>query len=261
MRMAVAVIVVVAFVAALRMVAVIVAFVALAVSVGCVVVSAVVRMPMRALRMIAMIVARAVRVRVPVIVRVSVMFIEDLLRERIVLYKRLVVPVFVTAAIRTRFRLERRRRVIHMRAQTLQHVFEHGISFQFQLPRGHFHRRVAIAQVVCGARQRNGIVGVYNQHILRRSDHAHQAAVVGNQHVAVAQHRAARQHQRHFLAVIQRGGQPALAAVIEGKGQGRRAFDQRCGKFRFDTFIDRAHESLKKGSSAAPLARRLPARR
>jgi hypothetical protein len=217
MRMAVAVIVVVAFVAALRMVAVVVA---LAVSVGCVVVrvvvSAVVRMPMRALRMIAMIVARAVRVRVPVIVRVSVMFIEDLLRERIVLYKRLVVPVFVTAAIRTRFRLERRRRVIHMRAQTLQHVFEHGISFQFQLLRGHFHRRVAIAQVVCGARQRNGIVGVYNQHILRRSDHAHQAAVVGNQHVAVAQHRAARQHQRHFLAVIQRGGQPALAAVIEG---------------------------------------------
>jgi hypothetical protein len=259
MRMAVAVIVVVAFAAALRMVAVIVAFVALAVSVGCVVVSAVVRMPMRALRMIAMIVARAVRV--PVIVRVSVMFIEDLLRERIVLYKRLVVPVFVTAAIRTRFRLERRRRVIHMRAQTLQHVFEHGISFQFQLPRGHFHRRVAIAQVVCGARQRNGIVGVYNQHILRRSDHAHQATVVGNQHVSVAQHRAARQHQRHFLSVIQRGGQPALAAVIEGKGERRRAFDQRCGKFRFDTFIDRAHESLKKGSSAAPLARRLPARR
>ncbi len=194
---------------------------------------------------------------------VSMMFIEDFLRERVVLYKRLVMPVLVTAAIRARLRLERRRRVIHVCAQALEHVFEHGISFQFQLSRGHFNRRVAIAQVIGGTRQRNGIVSVYNQHILRRGNHAHQAAVVGDQHVAIAQHRAARQHQRNFLTVIQCRGQPALAALIEDKGQGRRAFDQRCGKFRFDTFIDRAHRvsAIRKGSSAAPWARRLPARR
>ena len=208
-----------------------------AMSVCGVVVSFVIRMPMRALRMVAMIVA----VSVPMIVRVPVMFIEDLLRERVVLYKRLVMPMLVAAAIRAGLRLKRRCCVIHMRAQTFQHVFQHRISFQLQLPRGHFHRRVAITQVVRGARQGNRIVGVYNQHILRRGDHAHEAAIIGNQHVAIAQHRAARQHQRHFLTVIQRSGQAALAAVIEGKGERGRAFDQRCGKFRFDTFVDRAH--------------------
>jgi len=180
----------------------------------CVILSAMVRVPMRALRMVAMVVACAVRVSMIV----PVMFIEDLLRERVVLYKRLVMAMLVTAAIRARFRLKRRRRVIHMRAQTLQHVFQHRISFQFQLTRSHFHRRVTITQVVCGARQGNRIVGVYNQHILRRCDHADEAAVVCDQHVAVAQHRAARQHQRNFFTVIQRGREAALAAVIEGKG-------------------------------------------
>ena len=131
MRMTVVVVVVVAFVAALRMVAVVVAF---AVCVGRVIVcamSVVARMPMRALRMGAMIVACAVRVAM--IVGVPMMFVEDLLRERVVLYERLVMPVFVTAAIRARLRLERRARVIHMRAETFQHVFQHGVSFQFQL--------------------------------------------------------------------------------------------------------------------------------
>src|SRR5471032_2015905 len=207
MRMTVIVIVVVTFVAALRMVAVVVVvafafafavsvmvmsamvcmpmralrmvamIVACAVRVRgmvvCVIMSAMVRMPMRALRMVVMIMACAVRVSVIVIVivivivRVSVMFIEDLLRERVVLYKRLVMPVLVTAAIRARLRLERSARVIHVRAQTLEHVFQHRIGFQFQLSRGHFHRRVPVAQVVRGARERNRIVGVYNQHILR----------------------------------------------------------------------------------------------
>lgn len=197
-----------------------------------------------ALRVIAVVVACAVSVSMIVTVRVPVMFIEDLLRERVVLYKRLVMPMLMTAAIRARLRLKRRRRVIHMCAQTLQHVFQHRIGFQFQLSRRHFHRRVAIAQVVRGARQRNGIVGVYNQHVLRSSNHAHQATIVGDQQVAIAQHRASRQHQRHFFTVIQRSGQTALAAVIEGKSERRRAFDQRCGKFRFNTFVDRAHQSL-----------------
>ena len=270
MRMTVVVIVIVAFVAALRVIAVVVALV---VSVCGVIVrvvmsvivsvSAVVRMPMRALRMVAMIVARAVRMSMIMIVRVPVMFIEDLLRERIVLYKRLVMPMLVPAAIRARLGLKRSARVIHMRAQTLEHVFQHRIGFEFQLPRGDFHRRVPVAQVVRGARQRNGIVGMHDQHILFRCNHAHQAAVVGDQHVAVAQHRAARQHQRHFLTVIQRSGQTALATVIEGKGERGRAFDQWCGKFRFNTFVDRAHESLeiRIGSSAAPSAGRWPARR
>src|SRR6202051_2161353 len=118
------VVVIVAFVAALRVVAVIVAC---AVCMSAVAMA----MPMRA-----------------VIMRMPVMFIEDLLRERVVLYKRLVMPMLMTAAIRARLRLERRRRVLNMRAETLQHVFQHGIGFQFQLPRAHFHRRVPISQMI-----------------------------------------------------------------------------------------------------------------
>src|SRR5476651_818981 len=86
-----------------------------AMSVCGVVVSFVIRMPMRALRMITMIVALAVSMVVSMIVRVPVMFIEDLLRERVVLYKRLVMPMLVAAAIRARLRLERSARVLHMR--------------------------------------------------------------------------------------------------------------------------------------------------
>ena len=221
-----------------------------------VIVTRVIFMPMRALRVVAVIVAlavcmSAVAVAMPVravVMRMPVMFIEDLLRKRVVLYKRLVMPMLVTTAIRARLRLEWRRRVLDMRAETLQHVFQHGIGFQFQLPRAHFHRRVPIPQMIGGACQRNGIVGMHDQHILCSRNDTHEAAIVGDEHIAVAQHRAARQHQRYFLAVIQRRGEAALAAVIEGKGERRRALDQRCGQFRFDTFIDRAHESLRKGT-------------
>ena len=114
-------------------------------------------------------------------------------------------PVLVAAAIRARLRLERSARVIHVRAQPLEHAFQHRIGFQFQLSCRHFHRRVPVAQVVRRACQRNGIVGMNNQHVLRRGDDTHQAAIVGDQHVAIAQHRTARQHQRNFLTVIQRG--------------------------------------------------------
>jgi hypothetical protein len=266
------VVVVVTFVAALRVVAVIVACAVRMRRVAVVVIvimGRVIFMPMRALRVVAVVVTFAVRVSAvamamtvrAVVMRMPVMFIEDLLRERVVLYKRLVMPMLMTAAIRTRLRLERRRRVLNMRAETLQHVFQHGIGFQFQLARAHFHRRVPIPQMIGGARQRNGIVGMHDQHILCSRNDTHEAAIVGDEHIAVAQHRAARQHQRYFLAVIQRGSEAALAAVIEGKGERRRALDQRRGQFRFDTFIDRTHENLRKGNSAAPSAKRLPARR
>jgi hypothetical protein len=262
------VVVIVAFVAALRVVAVIVAC-AVRVSGVTVIMGRVTFMPMRALRVVAVVVAFAVCMSAvamamtvrAVVMRMPVMFIEDLLRERVVLYKRLVMPMLMTAAIRTRLRLERRRRVLNMRAETLQHVFQHGIGFQFQLARAHFHRRVPIPQMIGGACQRNGIVGMHDQHILCSRNDTHEAAIVGDEHIAVAQHRAARQHQRYFLAVIQCCGEAALAAVIEGKGERRRALDQRRGQFRFDTFIDRTHENLRKGNSAAPSAKRLPARR
>src|SRR5258708_5585887 len=135
--MTVVVIVAVAFVAALRVVAVVVA---------CAVCMSAVAMAMT---------LRAVVMRMPV------MFIEDLLRERVVLYKRLVMPMLMTAAIRTRLRLERRRRVLNMRAETLEHVLQHGIGFQFQLSRAHLHRRLPIPQMIDGARQGNGSVGIH----------------------------------------------------------------------------------------------------
>ena len=60
--------------------------------------------PVRALRMVAVLVA----VVVAMIVRMAVMVIENFLRERVVFHESLVVAVLVTAAVRARFRLERR---------------------------------------------------------------------------------------------------------------------------------------------------------
>ena len=82
------------------------------------------------------------------------------------------------------------------------------------------------------------------QHRLRGGGHAHEAAVFGHQHVAVAQHAAARQEQGHLGAVIQGRCQTAAAALLEGEGQRGGAAQQRLGNGLPwpDDFLDAFHE-------------------
>lgn len=161
-----------------------------------------------------MVVVSAVRV---VVIVVRLMLAIELLRERIVFAKALVVTVLVAAAIRARFRRKRLRFARDRRADTPEHVFQHGVGFELQMIRVNFDRRVPVAEMVSGAHQRERIHRAHDEHVLRRRDHAHEAAVIGDEHVAIGEHRAARHDQRDVLAVIERGGEAALAARIEGE--------------------------------------------
>ena len=101
--------------------------------------------------------------------------------------------MLVTTTIRARFRLERHRHLIHARADTLQHIGQHRIVFKLQIIRTDFNGRMTIAEVISGTRQRQRIPGARNQHGFRSGDYAYQTAIISDQNIAVAQHRAARQ--------------------------------------------------------------------
>jgi len=198
-------------------------------------------------------------VRVAVLMRVAVAFVamlmlvrmlmpmmlaEHLLRQRIVFGESLVVAMLVTAAIRARLGLKRHRHLIDGCSDALQHIGENRIEFELQIIRADFNRRMTIAEVIRGARERQRIFRADHEHGFRCGDHAHEAAVVGDQHIAVAQNSAARQQHRHFLAVIERGREAALATFVERECQGRRALDQhgRELQMRCKQFVECAHD-------------------
>jgi hypothetical protein len=205
--------------------------------VGVIVVAMVVTVLVAVVMRVAMGMIMIVRVLMPM------MFAEHLLRERIVFREGLVVTMLVTAAIRAGFRLERHRHLIHACANALQHIGEHRIVFELQIIRADFNGRMTIAEVIRGKRQRQHIFRADDQHRFGRGDDAHQSAVVGDQHIAVAQHGTAWQQQRDFFAVVERGRKTALTTVVEGERQGRRAFHQhRCQfQMRRDQFVESAH--------------------
>lgn len=102
---------------------------------------------------------------------------------------------------------------------------------------------MTVAEMVGGARERQRIGRADEKHRFVGGGDAHEPAIVGNEHVAVGEHGAARQHERDFLAVVERGGEAALAACVVGEGQRRRARDERTGDDGgSDAFIDRAHD-------------------
>jgi hypothetical protein len=96
--------------------------------------------------------------------------------------------------ISPRLRLKRQRHLLDHRADPLEHVGKHWIVFELQIIRAHLNRRVPIAKVISRPRERQPVPRGDHQHRFGRGDHAHQRAVLRHQHVAVAQHRAARQH-------------------------------------------------------------------
>jgi hypothetical protein len=143
---------------------------------------------------------------------VSVPLAERLLRQGVVLGEGFVVAVLVPAAIGTRLGLEGRLQRHHAQSQAQQQLAQYGVVFQLQIVLADFHRRMAVAKVVGGAQQHVRVRAGGAQHRLGRRDHAHQAAVVRHEGVAVAQDGPARQEQGDLVAVVQRRGQPAAAA-------------------------------------------------
>ena len=115
-------------------------------------------------------------------------------------------------AVRAALGLERTGRLGHDQVLPAQHVGQHVVGLQQQAIGLQLQRHVAVAQVVGGAQQveRRAVVGAVrdDQHRLWRGLHAHQRAVLADQHVAAAQHGAAR--QEHVERAAQRiGGRDA----------------------------------------------------
>lgn len=176
-----------------------------------VVVVVVVRMLMAVVMIVRMTLRRvAMPMLMVVTMLMPMMLAEHLLRERVVLGEGFVVSMLMAAAIRAGFRLERHRNLIDGRADALEHIGKHRIVFELQIIGADFHWRVAIAEVISGASQSQRIFRTHVEHRFRRGDDAHEATVVGDQYIAVAQHSAARQQQRDFFAAIERGREPAL---------------------------------------------------
>ncbi|MGF6995018.1 hypothetical protein P3T25_003384 [Paraburkholderia sp. GAS32] len=88
--------------------------------------------------------------------------------------------MLVTAAIRAGFRLKWHRHLINACADALEHIGQHRIVFKLQIIRADLDRRVTIAEMISGARQRQRISSADNQHGFRRGDHAHQTTIISD---------------------------------------------------------------------------------
>ncbi|ANN67826.1 hypothetical protein BAU06_17345 [Bordetella bronchialis] len=210
---------------------------------------------------VAVIVSMTVVMIVPVLVRmimvVSMIVLMPmpmplairLLRQCVVFREGFVMAMLVPAAVGAGLRLEGGLDLDHLQPQPQEQIAQYGILFQLEVVGTDFHGCMAVAQVIGGPQQDVRVDAGGPQDGLRRGDHAHQAAVFGDQCVAIAQHGAARQEQGDFLAAIERGGQAAAAARFEGQGQGGRAPQQRLGDSlaAADHFFYASHANLNVG--------------
>ena len=153
-------------------------------------------------------------------------------------------PMLMPTAISPGLRLKRQRHLLDHRADPLEHIREHRIIFELQIIRPNLNRRMPVAKVISRARKRQRIPRGDHQNGLRRRDYPHQRTILRDQHVTIAQHGTARQHQRHLFTVVERRRQTALATRIEIERQCRRTLDQHCSELdlRIDQFVDSAHD-------------------
>jgi hypothetical protein len=147
---------------------------------------------------------------------------EDRLRQRIFLGIAGTVAVPMPAAIGPGLRVERRAHFADRRTQQFQHLAQHRVAFQEQRIAGDLHRHVPVAEVIGGDNERAPRRCAYRVQFLDCGDHPDRAAITGQQHVAIAQHGAARQEETGFLAIVQAHQQAAAPAQFEGQRQRQR---------------------------------------
>ncbi len=129
----------------------------------------------------------------------------------------------VSRGVSSRFRFERRRELGHDESEAAHHLAQHVIGGEAHPAcaglriDADLHRRVAVAQVIRGTRQRT-CVGAHRLHerLVGRGD-ANDAPVVAAQAIAAAQDRAALEEQPDLLAIDQPRAQPAFLALLERK--------------------------------------------
>jgi len=183
--------------------------------------------------------ARTMNMSVVMSVIMTVMLVKHALCEFEVFGVRRVVTMLVTAAVCTGFRLERHQRFGDVDIETQQHVAQDRVVFELEVPVAHFHRGMTIAEVIRRAGEREGGGRAHEQHRLRRGFHADELTVVCDEHIAPAQHGAARQKQRDLFTRLQRRTKTALAASVERQHERRGATRERGGDAsRFEALLD-----------------------
>ncbi len=177
------------------------------------------------------------------VVLMTMMLAEHLLRDRIVFGEGLVVPMLVTTTIRTSLRRKRPVRLLDRHAKSAQHVRKHRVVFKLQIPVADLDGCMPVAEMIGRTRQRERGGSGYPQDGLRCRDDAYEPAVLVHQDVAVRKHGAARQHHADLLPGIQGGRKPALAPFVERERQYRGARKQglRETRARGNEFVQRSH--------------------
>ena len=100
--------------------------------------------------------------------RMNLVLAKDLLSEGVVLGKRFVMPVSVSAAVRSAFGLERRSFRTHPHAKLQKHLLQNGISFKLKMVFRQFDGDVPVSQVVSGPHQGEGRFSSHQEDILWR---------------------------------------------------------------------------------------------
>ena len=158
-------------------------------------------------------------IMIMIVVMLAMPLFEHRLRERIVFGECLVVTMFVTAAIRTRLRHKRGIGLFDSHAEPAQHIGEHRIVLDLEIAFADLDGRVPIAQMVGSARERKRGGARHTQHGFGSCDHADHGAIVSDQHIAVGENRAARQHDAHFFATVELRREAALAPLVKRQRQ------------------------------------------
>jgi hypothetical protein len=119
------------------------------------------------------------------------------------------------ARISAAFRVERRFKGDHSRAEALGHRLDDRIAADAQRFRRQFRRQVTVAKVPGDAGQRQRIRGADLRQRLWLGDHFHQAAVLELQAVAATQHRRIRQVEEEFEPANPSHDDAAAVALVE----------------------------------------------
>ena len=107
--------------------------------------------------------------------------------------------------------------LLHLHAEPKQHLFDNGIIFQLQEAVSELNRRMAVAQVKCGAREslRRGSGDV--EHSLRSRNDPDQGSIVSFQHIPINQVGVPRQENRRFGAVFENRAETFLLPHFKRK--------------------------------------------
>jgi len=117
------------------------------------------------------------------------------------------------------FRFERRLLDVDAKTQTANHVIENVVMVVAQPAAADLQRDMTITQVIRRSNQLFGLRAPNRRHELGGGANLDDAAVIGEQQIAAAQHLSARHDNCRYLAVGQRRTQPTAAARLKGQLQ------------------------------------------